>query len=430
VLQHFGSFFHTIVLPPADDEVIRPIILREIQRSFNISDPAISYVIGPSHERRDASRAGAGVVPRQILIAGAPKSVVSALQARFAEARIRVEALTVIPEVCRRLYATLDGSLEATAVLVCLANGPHVAFFVNGLLELAIDPPLALEGEAPLDAAVIVDQLDRGAIFLRQQARGTVATRLLLAAPSADYESLASTIEARTGMRVASLGHGIGSPETVIAMGAVIAAREGDGLDLFPKPPTLETRVRQAVAGPSALATSLMAAALAAVVWAAVQFAGFRQQRQELFRLQQEVSQAVPAVTAMRQSAEGRARIAAIRANLASSLDERRTIGELLSNLAAAVPPGAQLDSFSVDRAADGWRTVIFGRSRGATGAAAVTNATKLFHFLQRRSPRLKDLDFQVSSYVPRTGAELGSSPAADELLFTVTFVAPVPPTK
>jgi hypothetical protein len=142
------------------------------------------------------------------------------------------------------------------------------------------------------------------------------------------------------------------------------------------------------------------------------------------------VSQAILAVTSMRQSAEGRARIAGIRANLASSLDERRTVSELLSNLAAAAPPGAQLDSFSVDRAADGWRTVVFGRSRGATGAAAVSNATKMFHFLQRRSPKLKDLDFQVSSYVPRAATESGSSQLADELLFTVTFVAPVPPAK
>ena len=49
----------------------------------------------------------------------------------------------------------------------------------------------------------------------------------------ADYESLASTIEARTGMRVAELGRGIGSPESVVAMGAVLAARGTDRLDLF-----------------------------------------------------------------------------------------------------------------------------------------------------------------------------------------------------
>src|SRR3954464_13753136 len=37
VLQHFGSFFHTLVVPPANEEMTRQVILREVQRSFNIS---------------------------------------------------------------------------------------------------------------------------------------------------------------------------------------------------------------------------------------------------------------------------------------------------------------------------------------------------------------------------------------------------------
>jgi hypothetical protein len=425
VVQHFGSFFHTLVLPPADDEILRPIILREIQRSFNISDPAIAYVVGGTQERREAARAGAAIVPRQLLIAGAPKSVVTALESRFSRARVRVEVVTVIPEVCRRLYDALDGSTEATAMLICLANGPHVAFFVNGRLELAVDPPLALEGEAPLDSALIVDQLERGAIFLRQQSRGTVATRLLLSAPASDYDAIASTIEARTGMRVAPLGRGIGAPETVIAMGAVLAAREADRLDLFPRAPALDVRLRRAVSGPSAIITGVCAAALIAFLWCAVQFAGLRHERQTLVGLQEAVSRSVPALANMRQSAEGRARIAGIRAGLIASRDERHRVGNLLANLAAAAPPGAQLDSFTVERVAEGWKTVVFGRSSGPTGAAAVGNATGMYHFLQRRSPGLKDLDFQVSSYLPGPQTRAGATAASsDQLLFTLTFVA------
>src|SRR5207249_8897243 len=119
-LQHFGSFFHTIVLPPAPEEVVRPIILREVQRSFNITDAAVAYSTAGPVERRDASRGDGGQVPQQVLIAGAPNSVVAALKASFASARIRVEGLTVMPTVFRRLYDALDGSTEATAMLVCL----------------------------------------------------------------------------------------------------------------------------------------------------------------------------------------------------------------------------------------------------------------------------------------------------------------------
>src|SRR3954466_13824803 len=57
LLQHFGSFFHTLVLPPADPATIRQIIQREVQRSFNIADPAFAYSTGNPVERRDAARA-------------------------------------------------------------------------------------------------------------------------------------------------------------------------------------------------------------------------------------------------------------------------------------------------------------------------------------------------------------------------------------
>ena len=82
VLQHFGSFFHTLILPPADPEHLRQIILREVQRSFNIADPVIAFAAGASVERREAARAG-GQVPRQVFIAGAPRSVMDAVAERF-----------------------------------------------------------------------------------------------------------------------------------------------------------------------------------------------------------------------------------------------------------------------------------------------------------------------------------------------------------
>ncbi len=427
VLQHFGTFFHTIVLPPAPDEVIRPIILREVQRSFNITDAAVAYSTAGPVERRDSSRVGGGQVPRQVLIAGAPQGVIASLRASFAKARIHVEGLTVMPEVFRRLYDALDGSSEATAMLVCLANGPHVAFFVNGRLEMAIDPPLALEGEAPLDSAVIVDQLERGAIFLRQQSRGTVATRLLLAAPTEDYDNLASIIETRTGMHVAPLGRAIGSPEMVVAMGAVLAARESDRLDLFPRAPTFDARLRDAVTGPSAITSVVLTAAAVAAFWATVQFAVFLRTKREITSLQEQVAKALPGVAAMRQSAQGRQRIAGIRSALAFSRDERRMVGGLLTSLAESAPPGAQLDSFSVVRVGQGWKATVFGRAAGASGSAALSAAIGMYRHLQQRSPKLKELDFQVSSYLPRQPADSGAARGADQLLFTVTFVAPGP---
>jgi hypothetical protein len=424
VLQHFGSFFHTLVIPPASDEHLRPIIVNEVRRSFNIAEPAIAFTTGASVERREPARAG-GQVPRHVFVAGAPKSVVDSLQARFAKARIRVDGLTVIPEVFRQLYDALDGSTETTAVLVCLHNGPHVAFFVNGQMELAIEPPLSLDGEAPLDTSVIIDQLERGAIFLRQQARGAVATRLLLAAPATDYESLASTIEARTGMRVAPLGEGIGSPESVVAMGAVIAARTENRLDFYPRPPAFDEQLKAAMSGPGLLTSTLMTAAVLTAFWAAMQVLAVHREGKELGRVQSQVERALPTITNAQQSAIGRERIAAIRSALREANLERMTVTDLMSHLAAAPQSGTQLDSIRLERTADGLDAKVFGRSVAPTGPMAMSAATSFYrHF--GAVPGLMDLGFE-SAYTQSGNTNPSPTPSTgEELRFTISFVAPV----
>jgi hypothetical protein len=420
VLQHFGSFFHTLVLPPATPDVVRPIIEREIQRSFNIADPAFAYTMGEPLERRDPARAG-GPPPSQVFIAGAPHAVIEALQARFARAKVRVDGVTVAPEVFRQLYDALDGSKEATAMLVCLHNGPHVAFFVNGRLELAIEPPPTLEGEAPLDTSVIIDQLERGAIFLRQQARGAVATRLLLSAPADEYESLASTIEARTGMHVAMLGEGIGSPEAVVAMGAVIAARATNALDLYPRPPAFDERLKRAMTGPPLVASAMLAAAAVAAFWAGMQVLRMERTRSDLEQVQQRVERAVPEIASARRSAEGRERIASIRTALDAANAEKAAATRLLANLGTGWQGGTQLDSLRLLRVEKGLAATVFGQATASTGPAAMGSATALYRHFQAASG-LTGIRFE-SEYVPR----VGNDPSAVEILkFSISTVAPV----
>ena len=422
VLQHFGSFFHTLVLPPADAETTGQIIQREVQRSFNIADPAIAYVTGAAVERRDATRAG-GQTPNQVFIAGAPRSVVDGIQARFAKGKVRVENLTVAPEVFRRLYDALDGSKEATAFLVCLETGPHVAFFVNGQLELAIEPPLTLDGETPLDSALIVDQLERGAIFLRQQARGAVATRLLLAAPTASYESLASTIEARTGMHVAPLGQGIGPAEAVVAMGAVLSARATDSLDLFPRPPAFDERLKSAMTGPGLLTTTLLTTAAVAAFWAGMQVLSVNRERNALEDVQNRVERALPALATARQSAQGRERIASIRNALADANMEKTAVTAMMSAVSSATESTTQLDSVRIVRVAEGLRTTLFGHATASSGPAAMS-AASAFYRRFRSASGLTDVAFE-SDFAPRDG---GSAPGSlEDLKFTIAALSPAP---
>lgn len=419
VLQHFGTFFHTLALPPAGPEHLGPIIQREVQRSFSVSDPAIAFSSGKLIERPDAPRAAVPPM-RQVFVAGAPRQIVAAIHARFLKARIKAQILTVAPEVFRRLYDSLDGSQETTALLVCLPNGPHLAFFVNAQLELAIEPPLRLDGE-PLDTAVLVDQLERGAIFLRQQAHGAVATRLLLAAPAEQYETLASTIEARTGMDVAPLGRAIGSPEAVMAMGAVLTARADDRLDLFPRPPSFEERLKGAMSGRGLVTTALFTAAAVAAFWAGMQFVASNRERQKLEEVQSRVERALPAIAAARQSAAGRERIASIRTALGDAIAEKRAVVGVMS----AVPStqsSAQLDSLHITRVVDGVRTSLFGHATAPTGPGA-TSVANFYYRRFKSTPGLKDVSFQ-SAFASRDTVSAKSG--LERLTFTISAVSPL----
>src|ERR1043165_3937534 len=109
---------------------------------------------------------------------------------------------------------------------------------------------------------MIIDQVERGAVYFRQQFRGASATRILLAARAEEYEQLAADLESRLGARVKPLVGGHASPEAVIAMGAVLESQSAAPLDLYPHPPTVGERVTAALKGPNAV----MAAATAAAV--------------------------------------------------------------------------------------------------------------------------------------------------------------------
>jgi hypothetical protein len=423
VLQHYGSFFHSLALPPAAAEHIRPIIQREVQRAFNVTDAAIAYETGRSLDRPDSARAG-GPGMRQTFVAGAPQHVVDAIQARLPKRRFKVDNLTVVPEVFRRLYDALDGSQEVTALLVCLPNGPHIAFFVNAVLELVIEPPIRLAGEPPIDPALIVDQLERGAIFLRQQAHGAVPTRLLLSAPADDFEALESTIEARTGMHVVPLGKDIGPPESMVAVGAVLAARHPDGLDLFPRPPAFEERLKSAMSGRGLVTTTLATAAAVAAFWAAMQILGVRREQQSLLEVQTRVERAIPALAAARQSAQGRERIASIRNALRDALAEKTSVITMMNAVPTGPAAATQLDSLHIVRVVDGVRTTLFGRAAGPSGPAAMSAATIFYRRFKSQSG-LGNVAFE-SHFLPHTRMDASGSRTFEELSFTVSGLSPL----
>jgi hypothetical protein len=416
-IEQFGVVHHVMVLPPAADEVLRPVVKREVQRVFGVPDPVVAFSRGAAQERREPARADEKTAPRQLFVAGAPSSTVDALASRLAMKGWTIEIATVVPKAMHALYEMSGAPLEPTAVLLCLESGPHLAFFLDGRLELAIDPPIALEGDRP-SLAMVLDQVERGAVYFRQQFRGASASRILLAAPADEYEALASELEQRLSARVKPLVVGNASPEAVVAMGAVLEAQSASPLDLFPHPPTAGERIATAVRGPNAVLLGAAAAAIIAVLWGASQYRTLTSARRENERLRQTVAEAIPALGPMRQTAERRAGVMRQIDFVRRGLDERSALSRSLTGVASSLPDGVVFDSLSVTRAADAWDVHIAGVSHGMSAAQAVGGLQAFLQGLRTR-PSISGTTLNNFDYV--NGDSLAPSNSV-QIQFHLTF--------
>ena len=400
-IEQFGVFHHVMTLPGATDDVLRPVIRREVQRVFGVVDPVIAFARGEPQERREPGRADPRTAPRQLFVAGAPSETIDALSRGIGEPHVNIEIATVVPKAIHSLYEASGGSLEPTAVLVCLEGGPHLSFFLGGRLELAIDPPIALEGERPT-VAIMLDQVERGAVYFRQQFRGAAATRFLVAAREGEYDALAAALEERLGARVSPLFTGTTSPEAVVAMGAVLEAERVCPLDLYPHPPTLSDRLAVALRGPNLAVACASVAAVVAVIWASSQVSALAMVRRETAQRQTSVQQAMLAVEPMRQIAQRRADFAHQVQFVRLSSDERATLATALEAMAEEAPPGVRFDSLRVSRVADGWSAAIGGQADGSSAAQAVRNLNTFFNAVRGRlgitSASLDQFDYPASA--------------------------------
>ena len=419
-IEQFGVFHHVLTLPGADDEVLRPVVRREVQRVFGIADPVIAFTRGLPQERREPARADARTAPRQLFVAGAPRDTIDVLGDKLSDPRIDIEIATVVPKAIHSLYEASGGALEPTAVLVCLEGGPHLSFFLDGRLELAIDPPIALDGERP-SVPMMLDQVERGAVYFRQQFRGATATRLLLAAREGEFDALAAALEQRLGVVVSPLFSGSSSPEAVVAMGAVLEAQSQTPLDLFPHPPTVAERMAVLLRGPNLAVAGATAAAVIAGLWALSQFTTLSSVRGDTARLQTSVDQGIPVVAPMRQIAQRRADFEHQVEFVRKSDGERSTLTRTLEAIAEEAPPGVRFDSLRVSRAPTGWSAGIGGQVTGATAAQAVRNLDTFFSAVRTRggvsSTSLDQFDY------PATGTDSLHTGAHDiVIMFRMSF--------
>jgi hypothetical protein len=409
-IRGFGVVHHMLGLPPARDELLSPIVDRELKRlEPQLDDPRVGW-LGLSTDPAEMTDAPP---QRQVLAAAVPKHVGDAIGGAISAAGHRLAHFTVLPAAAQRLHEEFVPDGSPSALVVPLHDGGFLGFFVGGALRLAVEPPVP-EGEY-VDAAAIAEEAELGAMFVRQQFRGAQLSRVVVAAPAESFIGAEGVINERLGVPVTRFTVQHLSAGALIALGGVIDSRATSPLSLAGAP------VRQSAAGMLG-SISLAAVALAIAVGAFTAIEAFRARDAfaELQRARQQIDAEAFSLGGIRETADQRRLVRdAIEAMRLSSRD-RRELQNGLSTLAGTVIPPIRLDSLHLDRGSNGWVSGIAGSVTSESNARSVEVLHEFYRDLPRRLG-VEELSLGQLSYADEN-AESGEP---GSVRFQISFVIP-----
>lgn len=257
-----GSCHHILTLPPASREIIAPVVVRELRRFYpalfqGARPPMVNFVeIDSSGQNRSGEQ-------QELLAAALPAELVTDLHAALAARSIQLEHLTILPRTVERLYGAFTTSAKTSAVLLLIPRAPLLGLFHEGELRLFSEPLLDHELDLNQSLDAVVEQLDRGALFLRQQFRGARLERLLVSAEPREFAELERHLADRSPLQVERFGAYGDAPGALAALGAALDAERKNGFNLLPRelrgPSVAERRTRWV--GLASMAMLILAAA-------------------------------------------------------------------------------------------------------------------------------------------------------------------------
>lgn len=389
----FGTYYQIMSLPAAPHEVLRPVVLRELRHVYPELNGAL---VGFGRTRLELEGKGRGKGPRerevQLLVGVVPRDLVSLLQETLANREVTLEHLTIAPRAVQQLHHAYVRTDEAVALLLASASAPLLGFFNRDGLQFFAAPRGAVDVNGDADLQPLVEQMERGALFMRQQFRGQRLERVLVSgerAPGA-YRAAFAPVGAEA---VELVGPEDLSPGALAALGVALDARSGAGLDLLPadlRPPS--------EADPWVLQLTLVGAlllVLASAWWGA---SAVRASHAVEARVERTVALLarrsgplgpIREVVSERQS--HRARVA-----LLEPLEQsRRQLQEALWGMNVA-PAAIQLDSVTMRQAGESWEGAAVGAAIAPTSAEAARAVNDWYRGLARGMPpgsvRLRDL--------------------------------------
>jgi hypothetical protein len=413
-LRGFGVVHHILQMPPAKNDVLSPIIEREVRRlEPELRDSVIGWIPLPSLEA-DASEA---VPQRYVLAAAAPAGAVKTFEQRLRTAGHRVAHITALPVSMQRLIEEFDEDAGTVALVAPLPDGAFMGFSLRGGLRLIVEPPLPRDSE--LESAALAEELELGAMFVRQQFRGAQLDRIALVGTKESLADAESVLSEKLHVPAKHVGVRGLSPAAFAALGAVLDEQS-------PKPLSLGGESRQrAEAG---VATALQTASIAATfvlallgAWTVVETVRTRSAAAAVHTARQRIQQDSFGLAPIRATADQRRLIRDAAAAARVVAKDRVALQEALSGIASSVRSPVRLDSLDLVRSDGGWKAVLDGSAGGATSAQALQALYDVYRELPQRLP-LDSLHLERLTHTD-SGATRGST----LVRFQFSFGVPTP---
>lgn len=377
-LRGFGVVHHVLQMPPAKDEMLAPIIEREVRRlEPQLGESVVSWISLPSLEA-----GGPEAAPqRSVLTAAAPSDVVQLFEQRLGGAGYRLVHLTALPVAMQRLLEEFDAGTDSTALVAPLPDGAFLGFCLNGGLRLIVEPPLP--AGAGHEVAALAEEVELGAMFVRQQFHGAQIERLVIVGSNESLSDAESVIAERVHVPAERLAVQDLSPAALAALGALLDAQSPRPLALGGK-----SRRRSEARARTPLETlSLASLVLLGLVgaWTITETVRARRAADELQTARRHIEQDSFGLTRLRATAGQRKLVRDAVAAVRVVAADRIQLQEALTEIATSVQYPIRLDTVRLARAPSGWLAVLSGNIHGVTNTRAVQSLNDFYRELPER---------------------------------------------
>lgn len=389
-VRGFGVVHQIMQLPPAKDELLTPIIERELRRlEPDLGDSVIGWTPLPPLESL-----GEAPGQRSLLVAAAPREKMVAFERRVREGGHRIAHMTALPAAMQRLVDEFDDGGDSVAIVSPLPDGAFMGFVLKGGLRLVVEPPLPRDAEHV--TAALAEELDLGAMFVRQQFRGAQLDRIALVGTSDALSDAASAFNEKLRLPANQLGVPGLSPAGFAALGAILDQQSQRPLSLGG-----DSRGRTAVRTANALQTVAIAAVFVLALvsaWAMTEAVRSVLANRSLRAARLRIDQESFGLTAIRETASQRRLVREAAGAIRVMAEDRADVQTVLTGISQAVRPPVFLDTLRLWRSATGWKSTMSGAVAGATSADAIRSLHEVSRTLPQRL-RIDSLRLDSLSY-------------------------------